>query len=580
MSSRLGPRSRLASRFIFYFAITYLVMIGLMGLIVDRTARGALLEDIDDNLEVAARLVAESVPTDPDDYQSWAETVFDAGGFRVTLIENDGVVVADSHSDPSVMENHLNRPEVAAAAAGDVGRDQRTSASTGSEQRYVAVPVEEDRILRTSVATRVIDDDLNLVRRAILLSALTLGLVGVGLMALVAQRLARPITELTRQARAVAEGDTNVEPRRSKVSELDQLGLAISAMANRLGARLTDAEEATATLGVVLEALPQGTILVADDDSIVYVNPAAREILGTLPDQLSALAPLQFQNAVREARESGHSETRLIDHGSPMRRLRGVATPFQGDQRVLLLVVDVTERERADSIRRDFVANASHELKTPVATIIASAEALQIALERGDGSAESFAGRIETSARQLDRLVADLLDLSRLEKEQPDMAPVRIDRLVRDEVARIRDEAEAKDIAIDFTWEEVMALANHRDIAIAVRNLLDNAVRYTPNEGSIRVEVSSIVDQVQVVITDTGEGIPTRDQERVFERFYRVDSARSRATGGTGLGLSIVKHVAESHGGSVTLESELGVGSKFTVVIPRYFEEGQGQASN
>jgi two-component system sensor histidine kinase SenX3 len=245
-----------------------------------------------------------------------------------------------------------------------------------------------------------------------------------------------------------------------------------------------------------------------------------------------------------------------------------VATPFTGDDRVLLLVVDITERERTDTIRRDFVANASHELKTPVSTIIASAEALQIAVERGDPSASGFADRIEGSARQLDRLVGDLLDLSRLEKDKPELAPVRLDQLVRDEVERMRKEAEIRSIDVDLATEVVTAMVNHRDVAIAVRNVLDNAVRYTSEGGSIRVDVARDDDTATVSVTDTGEGIPTRDIDRVFERFYRVDSARSRATGGTGLGLSIVRHVAESHGGSVAVESELGVGSTFTMRVP------------
>lgn len=568
MTSRQAYRTKLSSRFIAYYAITYLVMIGLMGFIVERTARAALISEVDESLAVAAQLSYESLPEEPVDFQEWAQDTFTASGFRTTLIDTDGVVLADSHSDPDVMENHLQRPEVQIALSGEVGEAQRISASTGFEQRYVALPPQEDLIVRTSVATRIVDDELGTVRTSIVLAASALGLLGVALMAFLGTRLARPITELTDQARALAEGDTNISPRRSRVAELDQLGLAISTMASRLGARLSDAEEATATLGVVLEALPQGTILIDGADQIVYVNPAVRSILGNVPESLSALAPLQFQNAVREARLNNENETRLVDHGSPPRRLRAVATPFAGDDRVLLLVVDITERERTDSIRRDFVANASHELKTPVSTIIASSEALQIALDRDDASAAAFAERIEASARQLDRLVADLLDLSRLEKDDPEMAPVRLDHLVRDEVERIRGEAQSKELDIHVSLEEVMAMANHRDVAIALRNLLDNAVRYTSNGGSITVDLGTDDSQAVISVADTGEGIPTRDVERVFERFYRVDSARSRGTGGTGLGLSIVKHVAESHGGSVSLDSELGVGSTFTVRLP------------
>lgn len=572
-------RTSLSTRFLVYYAVAYLLLIGLMAVIVDRSVRTALISEVDDTLVIGAMLASESLPDGDDGYQAWAEATFQASAFRTTLIAGDGTVLADSHANPAEMDNHADRPEVRMALDGEIGRGSRISDSTGFDQRYVALPIENDLIVRTSVPTRVIDDELGDVRMSVVVTAVVLGLLGVGVVAFLARRLAHPIAELTDQARAVAEGDTDVAPARYGVWELDELGLAISSMADRVRTRLSVAEQTTATLEVVLGALSQGTILFDGDDRVVYANPSAYTILGAVPDELSGLAPLQLQTAVLEARESRDQASRVLDHGSPSRRLRGVATPFTGDERVLLLVVDITERERTDSIRRDFVANASHELKTPVSTIIASSEALQIALERGDPSSAGFAARIEGSARQLDRLVADLLDLSRLEKDQPEMGPVRIDHLVRDEVERVRGEAEHKGLDLGLVVESVIAMVNHRDVAIGTRNVLDNAVRYTPQGGSIMVTVSREDGDAVISVEDTGEGIPTRDIERVFERFYRVDSARSRATGGTGLGLSIVKHVAESHGGSVSVESELGVGSTFTIRLP-IDEKGEAPRDN
>jgi two-component system, OmpR family, phosphate regulon sensor histidine kinase PhoR len=568
MSSPFRARTNLSTRFLVYYALAYLVLIGLMGLIVDRSIRNALISEVDNNLATAARLAWQSLPDDAADYQDWAGATFQATGFRTTLIDTEGLVLADSHSNPAVMENHGDRLEVQAALGGEVGVANRVSESTGFDQRYVAIPPQDDLIVRTSSATRVIDGQLGQIRMSVIVTAAILGLVGVAVVALLGRRFAKPISELTDQARAVAEGETDVAPRRSRVWELDELGLAISAMAGYVATRLSDAEETTATLEVVLGALSQGTVLFDGDDRVVYANPSAYTVLGAVPDELSGLAPLQLQNAVREARETRDQQTRVLDHGSPTRRLRCVATPFAGDKRVLLLVVDITERERTDAVRRDFVANASHELKTPVSTIIASSEALQIALDRSDPSASGFAARIEGSARQLDRLVGDLLDLSRLERDKPELAPVRLDHLVRDEAERMRNEAQTKGLQVEVVTEPVTAMVNHRDIAVAIRNILDNAVRYTAEGGSITVRVDRDDTQVVVSVTDTGEGIPTRDTERVFERFYRVDSARARATGGTGLGLSIVRHVAESHGGTVGVESELGVGSTFTIRLP------------
>lgn len=572
-------RTKLSTRCLVYYAVAYLLLIGLMALIVDRSVRTALISEVDENLVTSARLAMKSLPGDDTDYQGWAESIFQASGLRTTLIDADGTVLADSHSSPEVMENHADREEVRAALAGEVGYADRVSVSTGFEQRYVALPADEGLIVRTSVPTRVVDDELGAVRVSLVVTAAILGSLGVAVVALLARRLAQPISQLTDQARAVAEGATEVRPQLYGIRELDELGEVISTMADRVGTRLSVAEETTATLEVVLGALTQGTILFDADDTVIYANPSAYAILGAVPDELSGLAPLQLQTAVREARETRDQATRELDQGSPPRRLRGVATPFAGDDRVLLLVVDITQRERIDSIRRDFVANASHELKTPVSTIIASSDALQIALDRGDGSVAGFAARIGQSARQLDRLVGDLLDLSRMEKDRPEVGPVRIDHLVRDEVERIRGEAEGKGLSVDLLLQAVTAMVNHKDVAIGTRNLLDNAIRYTAEGGSLSVTVARDGTDAVISVADTGEGIPMRDIERVFERFYRVDSARSRATGGTGLGLSIVKHVAESHGGSVSVESELGVGSTFRMRLP-VDEKGEARRDN
>ncbi|HEY6628939.1 MAG TPA: ATP-binding protein [Acidimicrobiia bacterium] len=365
-----------------------------------------------------------------------------------------------------------------------------------------------------------------------------LGLVVIGL---VARRMAAPIAALTQQTHELA---------------LSQRG------------QVAQAEHAIGTLQMVLGALPQGTVLFSADDEVEYSNASAQELLGVVPSSLSGLTPFPFQNAVRECRERRQSVERVVEHGKPVRRLRAVATPFAGDQRILLVLVDVTDLERVASIRRDFVANASHELKTPVSAIIASSEALQIAVGRNDDSSVGFAQQIDRSARQLDRLVADLLDLSRLERDQPEMEPMSLDLLVREEVERLRPAAEEKGIDLTFDLSPTQIAGSRRDIAIAVRNLLDNAVRYTGAGGSAGAALETVDDEVVLRISDNGEGIPTKDLGRVFERFYRVDAARSRSTGGTGLGLAIVKHVVEGHGGAVAVESELGRGSVFTVRLP------------
>ncbi|HJQ92543.1 MAG TPA: ATP-binding protein [Acidimicrobiia bacterium] len=576
MSSRAPGRTPLAVRFLLSFAVVYLVLIGVIAWFLSRSVDTAFIDEAFDQLESAAHISAVGMPVETVDLQTWVDTMADAGGYRYTVIDPDGVVLADSHSDPATMDNHADRPEVASAIAGGTGRDARDSDTTGFDQLYVATPTDQELVLRLAASVDDIAAETSPYRRSLILVPIAVGLLGLLVAAWLSRRMSRPIVELTEQTKALS--DNGPKPPRSSVLEIDELATAIADLDASNRSRLLETVRASSTLEVVLGAMPQGTILFDEDDSLVYANPSAMSLLGRIPETLSGLVPFSFQDALLEARETGNPTTLLAEHGKPVRQLRGIATPFAYDKRILLVVVDVTERERAAAVRRDFVANASHELKTPVSAIIASSEALQLAVERGDDSSLGFARQIEGSARQLDRLVTDLLDLSRLERDEPELDPLSLDHLVQEELERVRSVADEHGIDVILQVAPAQVAGSRRDVAIAVRNLLDNAIRYTPSGGSIGAELEVVGEDAVLRISDTGEGIPTRDLERVFERFYRVDNARARATGGTGLGLAIVKHVVESHGGSVSVASELGAGSTFTVHLP--ILERQIPASN
>ncbi|MFO7294100.1 MAG: ATP-binding protein, partial [Actinomycetes bacterium] len=391
--------------------------------------------------------------------------------------------------------------------------------------------------------------------------------IGVLVVAFVARRLARPLTELAEQASAVARGDLDIDVRRSSLAELDDLGRAIASVATELGERLRDIENERKTLELVLDSMPQGTLLVGADGAVLYANQSFGQLLGPVPDSLEQVVPFRIQEVVRRARSSGEQVDVDVEHGLPARILRVIASPFD-DGRALVVVSDVTDRRRIDEMRRDFVTNASHELKTPVASILAAAETLRLAVEKAPERVPQFAAQIEAAARSLAQLVNDLLDLSRLEGRRSEHGPVELGALVADEVDRVRGFAEEKGVRLESDLSEAWVLGSEPDLGLAIRNLLDNAVRYTNRGGSVTVRVLAVEDEAVVSVEDTGVGIARRDLGRVFERFYRVDVARSRATGGTGLGLSIVKHVVESHAGEVSVQSELGRGSVFTIRLP------------
>jgi signal transduction histidine kinase len=332
--------------------------------------------------------------------------------------------------------------------------------------------------------------------------------------------------------------------------------------------RLGAGEEERRRMDLVLSSMREGVALFGADGEAVYANPGAERHLGTSPRSIETLLPLSLRDACRRAAERREPASAESEVGSPPRWLRGWAIPV-GDGSVLLVVRDVTEARRMDAIRRDFVANASHELKTPAASIQAAAETIKSAALDDPGVIPRFAAQLEREAGRLARIVSDLLDLSRLESGSDLGDVVALDAILRDEAERFEQPAAEAGVALAIDAGAVPhLLGSARDLALLVRNLVDNAIRYTRPGG--RVEVALGADNGEVVLTvrDTGLGIPNRDLPRIFERFYRVDRARSRETGGTGLGLSIVRHVVENHGGRISVDSELGRGTRFEVRLP------------
>lgn len=568
MLDRLSQlRRSLRGRLLSLFTIVFLLLLVFVAVLVRNGVRESLIDQLADDLVEKAALVALTLPDDdPQAVVSRQAAALDA---RVTVIALDGRVLADSDSDPAAMDDHSDRPEVVSAIGGETGRSSRYSETTDEDRLYVALPPDGGRIVRLSVTEAKIADELSTLTGRIVSAVALVGAVGVLGALVVATRIARPIADLTDTADAVAGGDLDATPGRSATIELDRLGQAIGRMATDLGRRIRESEEERETLERVLGALPDGVLLVESDDRLSYANEPLRALFGSVPDQLRALTPASVQRAVRAAREGRVFEVD-VEMGAPATVVSVVATPVDdGSARVLVVASDITERKRLEAMRRDFVADASHELKTPIASILASSEALQMALSRDTERAGMFASQVESAALRLAKIVSDLLDLSRLEASGATTEETRIDLVVAEEIERLRARAEAAGVTITSALDSATVSGPSSDWGLAVRNLCENAIAYTDAGGRVSVDLVVQNDYVELIVADTGAGIPTRSLYRVFERFYRVDVARSRATGGTGLGLALVKHVAERHGGSVSLMSELGVGSTFRVTLPR-----------
>jgi signal transduction histidine kinase len=321
----------------------------------------------------------------------------------------------------------------------------------------------------------------------------------------------------------------------------------------------------------ILERMDEGVVLFSDVLAPVIANRAARRMLGVRGDSLPPrLASEGVLSVARRALAEGAGAEDTVSIWPGRRRLRVRAVPRQNHGGVLVVLQDVTEELRTQQIRRQFVANASHELKSPVASLQALAEAIRQAARDDAATAERFATRLVAEADRLGRLIADLLDLSRLEDPvNTSTTAIDLASVARQAVEDTSPSARAKHVTVMAQIAaDAWVRGDEQQLGLLVRNLLDNAVRYTYDGGSVWIDVFREGDEVVVRVADNGMGIPLQAQTRIFERFYRVDKDRSRERGGTGLGLSIVKHVADSHGGHVGVDSELGEGSTFTARLP------------
>ena len=342
---------------------------------------------------------------------------------------------------------------------------------------------------------------------------------------------------------------------------------AAEAQLAELRSSLESLSEHVAAREAVLSAIVDGVVLFGPTGRLAYANPAARDLFGRRFDSVEELTPAALRDAVASAVRDHRPGEATFETGGHVVAAR--AAPAGPDGAVVLVARDVTAERRLDRIRRDFVANASHELKTPVASIQALAETLSDAVGEDPVAARHFLERLVVEATRLSSLVNDLLDLSRLEGEPAGGGPVDLSEVVAEEADRLRPRAEAAGLRLVIESREPVAVSGSRsDLGLLVHNLVDNAIRYSPNGGEVRAMVRINHGHAELRVADTGLGISARDQERIFERFYRADPARSRATGGTGLGLSIVRHVVETHGGRVSVRSVLGAGSTFIVTLP------------
>ena len=565
---------RFAGRLVLGMTVVVVFTIGILVWASEVSLRRDLEADIREALERNALLVREALPADSLGWQRTVRRLASEIGIRVTVIDKTGRVRAESDAyrdDLSSIENHASRPEVQAALHDSMGWDRRASRTVGTPLMYVAVPGGPG-VVRVATSLEQVDQIVHRAQRSVLLGALLALLVGCALAFVAGRSIARPLTAIGGAARAIAAGAFPRFPR-SGIPDVDALVRALKGMDTELAQRFEELRLARAESEALVEAMVEGVIAADSRGRIATANRAARALLGyeaedSLPDLPQLFRAKSAREVVDQVMEGKPVRSRELDLDD--RVVLMSARPLDAGGAVLVLH-DVTEIRRLEAVRRDFVANVSHELKTPLTSLSGYAETL-VSDEVDPDTARRFLHVILGSARRMQRLVDGLLDLSRIESGGwiPRREAVRIAAAGREVSVSLTDRAATGGISLvvepgsdaEVIWADPDAL---RQI---LTNLVDNALRYTPPGGRVTVRSRRKGDGVEISVSDTGSGITGEHLPRIFERFYRADPGRSREEGGTGLGLAIVKHLVEAHNGSVSAESELGVGTTIRCWFP------------
>jgi two-component system phosphate regulon sensor histidine kinase PhoR len=565
---------RFATRLVAGTLLVLILAVAVLLLAAERSLRRDLVGDIARSLESEAGLIREALSPDS---TTWGESVrrlAAQNNRRITIVDQSGRVLADSDFPPGplpAIESHLDRPEIRAALAGRTGVATRRSETVGRMLLYVAVPGGPGAI-RVATDLSQVDEIVRRAQSAVAWAALLALLVGSVLAFVAGRSIARPLTGITTAARAIASGSPPRFPR-SGIPDIDALVQALRQMHQQLADRFDELRREQAETAALVESMVEGVIAADERGRIVTANPAARSLLGyDLLDVLPDLPELFRVKAAREVVDAvllGESvQDREVELDGRLVLLNARPLPAGG---AVLVIHDLTELRRLEAIRRDFVANVSHELKTPLTSISGYAETL-LSLPPEPEMARVFLGTILTNARRMQRLVDDLLDLSRIEsgRWQPNRIEVDVAAAAREAwtVVSARPESRQVEFAVEVQPDAEKLCADPDAMRQVLTNLLDNSLRHTPAGGSIACLSRRDGDGTVIAVRDNGAGITREHLPRIFERFYRADTARSRQEGGTGLGLAIVKHLVEAHGGRVAAESERGRGTTVTCWFP------------
>jgi two-component system, OmpR family, phosphate regulon sensor histidine kinase PhoR len=579
-------RWRIASAYIVLIVST----LALLALVFVQLLRTTYLRTLEAGLAGQARLVA-AINNDPaatvasPTLATTVNQLHDQLDARVTLIAADGTVLADSFQSPAANGNLLDRPEVRDALALGQGANERNSVATGDEMFYVAVPFgprdAPTGVARVGVPLTMIAQAQTRLVLTVLATALLAAAITLALAVLIARRTTRPLLELRSMAARLAGGDLEVQVPIPPDEEVAALAQDFNLMASRLRQLLAAIDTERQRLSTVLATMADGILLLGSNATVTLINHAATQLVGissdALPVELAALPIDSSLLSVVQALDRRPSDDQSIVVNevvvpTTQRSLRAVVTrvPTPAQGQTLIVLQDLTDLRRAEQARRAFLANISHDLRTPIASLQAMIETLQDGALDDRAAAEDFLRRMDDEVQGLNRLVREFLELTRIESGQLELAPSPTDlwSLLAAAAARMAAQSQQRGDTIDLALPMRLPVLNIDGARIeqVLLNLLQNALSFTPRGGRITLGAELRGDQVAIWVRDTGTGISPDDLPHIFERFYKADHARTG--GGTGLGLAIAKHLVERHGGQIGAISQPGHGTTVTFSLP------------
>lgn len=538
---------------------------------IRRAWEKSLLQEIERNLRQKTVLFANRVNTDRQNPVS--EIVAQEGqaaGARATVIDVKGTVLADSEASAASMENHATRPEFVAALRGEVGSDTRRSRTVGVPFLYVAAPVAGGAV-RLAYPLSDVEASVSQVRRTLLGSSLLAFAVALLISGIVAQSTARRLKRIVSFADRIAVGDLTARIEETSFDEIGKVASALDKTAHQLEASFAALQTSQRQLETLLNSMQDAVIAVGPDRRVQWANQSMDKLQRTRVHALlvETVRDPDFLKAVQSASESRKPSVARVASIAPGRTFDVTAAPLPGGGAVAVLR-DLTERERAEKTRRDFIANVSHELRTPLTSIQGYTETLLDSSPEND-HVRDFLEIIRKNASRMARLTEDLLTLARVEsgEQRFSLQPVSPSEMVEEAARDFRETAKAQSVELQIENGALPPVyADSEALHQVFSNLVDNALKYGASGGRIVIGARPSPVGVEFYVRDFGPGISSEHLPRLFERFYRVDKARSRESGGTGLGLAIAKHIILAHGGTIRAESELNHGSAFLFTLP------------